>query len=145
MLLSPSNTEEPEFIPGRLSTKYLLIRYWRDTLRTLDIFWEKWKYEYLTSLRERTQREHRSPRSTERRTPHEEEIVLVDEPETPREITNGETKDKEEEMNLDKEESRSQSPMEKESIKEDKQEEPIARRTRGATKRLNPPSVINCI
>ncbi|VDN00468.1 unnamed protein product, partial [Onchocerca ochengi] len=35
-------------------------------------------------LRERTQKEHRSPRSTEKRTPHEEEIVLVNEPETPR-------------------------------------------------------------
>ncbi|VDM98485.1 unnamed protein product, partial [Onchocerca ochengi] len=155
--------------------------------KAIDIFWEKCKYEYLTSLRERTQRGHRSPRSTEKRTPHEEEIVLVNEPETPRsmwklakikkinrskdgevrsaqiqmpngklldrsinllyplEITNGEEKDKKEEANLDKEESRSQSLAVEKPVKEDKQEEPIARRTRSATKRLNPPNVFNCI
>ncbi|VDN06805.1 unnamed protein product, partial [Onchocerca ochengi] len=54
------------------------------TLKVLDAFWETWKREYLTSFRERTQREHANPKNSKDRTPIMEEIVSVDELETPR-------------------------------------------------------------
>uniref|UniRef100_A0A1I7VT77 Transposase n=1 Tax=Loa loa TaxID=7209 RepID=A0A1I7VT77_LOALO len=43
-----------------------------------------WKTEYLTSLRERSQREMTSLKRVEIRSPRENEIVVLSEPGTPR-------------------------------------------------------------
>uniref|UniRef100_A0AAF5PPY9 DUF5641 domain-containing protein n=1 Tax=Wuchereria bancrofti TaxID=6293 RepID=A0AAF5PPY9_WUCBA len=77
------DNEEEEYTPNPPKTKDKLIKYWANTLKTLDVFWKLWREEYLTSLRERTQKELISPRLVEKRIPRENEIVLLIEPETP--------------------------------------------------------------
>ncbi|VDM94211.1 unnamed protein product, partial [Onchocerca ochengi] len=83
----PTNADSKdsdEYTPYSLNMKTKLIKYWSNTLLSLDVFWKLWEEEYLTSLRERTQRELASPKAVDRRIPYENEIVLLNEPETPR-------------------------------------------------------------
>ncbi|VBB34364.1 unnamed protein product [Acanthocheilonema viteae] len=56
------------------------------TQEALKTFWEIWKDEYLNSLKDRYQSEHKSPRNVEKRQPIEREVVLLDEPHVPRGI-----------------------------------------------------------
>ncbi|MCP9261213.1 Integrase core domain containing protein [Dirofilaria immitis] len=145
-------------IEGVLNTRPLT--YWSNTLKALDTFWEIWEREYLTSLRERTQREHNSPKGAEVRRPYENEIVLVNEPEIPRGMwklarikeikkgSDGEARNAIIEMPHGKLLNRpinvlypleindsldNQPPISEESIQEVEQEKPIASRTRNAT------------
>ncbi|VDM94746.1 unnamed protein product, partial [Onchocerca ochengi] len=162
-----NNDNQEEFIPHRLNNKEKLIRHWLNTLKVLDIFWETWKNEYLTSLRERTQRQHISLRNVETRIPREKEIVLVNEPDIPRGMwklarikeikkgKDGEVRNAIIEMPHgrflvrpinslcplevdDVSNSRSQSPVFEKPMNGSKQEEPIARRTRSATRNRVP-------
>ncbi|KAL3998739.1 Integrase core domain family protein [Acanthocheilonema viteae] len=82
----PTNYEsnQDEYTPYGLNTKNKLLKYWFNTLKALDVFWKLWRDEYIVSLRERTQRKLTSPRAVERRSPCENEIVLLNEPDTPR-------------------------------------------------------------
>ncbi|VDN49906.1 unnamed protein product [Gongylonema pulchrum] len=61
-----------------------LLDYWKATLKVLNSFWETWRRDYLTSLRERTQVEHRNPRGAVNYSPRLNEVVLIDEKEIPR-------------------------------------------------------------
>ncbi|VDN00111.1 unnamed protein product [Onchocerca ochengi] len=83
-LIISTTDDVDEFKPGKLDRKEGLIKYWMVTLKVLAAFWEIWKREYLTSLRERTQKEDVNPENSNDRMPIMEEIVLVDESETPR-------------------------------------------------------------
>uniref|UniRef100_A8PET4 DUF5641 domain-containing protein n=1 Tax=Brugia malayi TaxID=6279 RepID=A8PET4_BRUMA len=82
------DSHQDEYTPYTIKTKDKLVKYWTSTLSILDAFWKLWKEEYLISLRERTQRELTSPRIVEKRIPHENEIVLLNEPEVPRGVGN---------------------------------------------------------
>uniref|UniRef100_A8PIT2 DUF5641 domain-containing protein n=1 Tax=Brugia malayi TaxID=6279 RepID=A8PIT2_BRUMA len=129
-------SRQEEFTPYRLDTREKLVRHWESTLKTLNVFWEIWRTEYLTSLRERTQREITSSKGAQKRTPRKGEIVetptgkLLDRPINvlyPLEVND-------EEIHLE--------PNKKENMKipETKQnteelQEPIAMRTRSNTKR----------
>uniref|UniRef100_A0AAF5PNU1 DUF5641 domain-containing protein n=1 Tax=Wuchereria bancrofti TaxID=6293 RepID=A0AAF5PNU1_WUCBA len=75
---------QEEFIPYRLDTREKLVRHWESTLKTLNVFWEIWRTEYLTSLRERAQREITSSKGAQKRTPRKGEIVLLNESGIPR-------------------------------------------------------------
>uniref|UniRef100_A0AAF5RY68 DUF5641 domain-containing protein n=1 Tax=Wuchereria bancrofti TaxID=6293 RepID=A0AAF5RY68_WUCBA len=75
---------QEEFIPYRLDTREKLVRHWESTLKTLNVFWEIRRTEYLTSLRERTQREITSSKGAQKRTPKKGEIVLLNESGIPR-------------------------------------------------------------
>uniref|UniRef100_A0A1I7VRD7 DUF5641 domain-containing protein n=1 Tax=Loa loa TaxID=7209 RepID=A0A1I7VRD7_LOALO len=85
---TPSNHEcdQEEFILHTPNTRDKLINYWSNTLKTLDVFWENWKNEYLISLGERTQRELASPRLVDKRIPSAGEIVLLNGPELLRDM-----------------------------------------------------------
>lgn len=164
-LITPTidNNNEDEYVPHKLSTKERLIKYWSNTLKALDIFWETWRHEYLISLRERTQREHTSPRSVETRAPRAGEVVLVNELALPRgmwklariteiqrgkdgkirnvliEMPNGKTLNRPVNalypMEADQENLTVQQTAPEKSLNEiDEKEEPIARRTRSAAR-----------
>uniref|UniRef100_A0A1I7VGA1 DUF5641 domain-containing protein n=1 Tax=Loa loa TaxID=7209 RepID=A0A1I7VGA1_LOALO len=81
-----SEDEGDEYVPHPIKTKDKLVEYWNNTLKTLDVFCKVWRDEYLTSLREKTQRELVSPKLVENRKPRENEIVLLAEPNIPRGI-----------------------------------------------------------
>ncbi|VDN00618.1 unnamed protein product, partial [Onchocerca ochengi] len=69
--------EEEEYAPHVLKIKDELVKHWTSTLKTLDVFWKLWRQDYLASIRERLQKEIRSPRITEERLPQINEIVLL--------------------------------------------------------------------
>uniref|UniRef100_A8PZP9 DUF5641 domain-containing protein n=1 Tax=Brugia malayi TaxID=6279 RepID=A8PZP9_BRUMA len=139
------DSDQDEYTPYTIKTKDKLVKYWATTLTTLDVFWKLWKEECLTSLRERTQREIKSPRI----------IVLLNEPEVPRGVWklariikinrgwDGKIKSATIQLPNGKQFDRSINmlyPMEidatedKEEKVEDEPEEPIARQTRSAKK-----------
>ncbi|VIO99988.1 Uncharacterized protein BM_BM17124 [Brugia malayi] len=145
------DSDQDEYTPYTIKTKDKLVKYWTTTLTTLDVFWKLWKEEYLTSLRERTQRELKSPRIVEKRVPHENEIVLLNEPEIPRGVWklariikinrgwDGKIRSATIQLPNGKQIDRSINmlyPMEIDATedKEEKVEEPIARRIRSAKK-----------
>uniref|UniRef100_A0AAF5Q7K6 DUF5641 domain-containing protein n=1 Tax=Wuchereria bancrofti TaxID=6293 RepID=A0AAF5Q7K6_WUCBA len=78
-MIRNDDTQE-EFIPYRFDTRERLVKYWKSILKTLDVFWEIWRTEYLTSLKERTQREITSSKGAlSKGTPKEGEIVFLNE------------------------------------------------------------------
>ncbi|MCP9264732.1 Integrase core domain containing protein [Dirofilaria immitis] len=109
---------EEEYTPYVLNTRDNLIKQWSSILKVLDAYWKFWREDYLTSLRERGQREIRAPRLVEARLPQVNEIVLVVEPNSPRGSDN----------NNDRE------ITEKIWQEQDNFEKPIASRTRTAKK-----------
>ncbi|MCP9262731.1 Integrase core domain containing protein [Dirofilaria immitis] len=107
----PYDNDEEEYHLYRLSTKEKLVRYILGNM-------EK---EYLTSLRERTQREHNSPKGAEER--YNRDAAWKTAKSTNKRIVPLEIND-----SLD-----NQPPISEESIQEVEQEKPIASRTRSAT------------
>ncbi|VDK27697.1 unnamed protein product [Gongylonema pulchrum] len=66
------------------TTKQKLLEQWQKALVTSNKFWQLWQSGYLPLLRKRTQRHHRRPRSSVKRTPIINEVVLVEEENQPR-------------------------------------------------------------
>ncbi len=71
-------SDDPEYIPS-LDSGVKLLEFWKQTQRHLDSFWNIWLSEYLTSLRERFQLFHHSPRVTSDFDPTINTIVLIEE------------------------------------------------------------------
>uniref|UniRef100_A0A1I7VD24 DUF5641 domain-containing protein n=1 Tax=Loa loa TaxID=7209 RepID=A0A1I7VD24_LOALO len=76
--------QEEEYTPYVLKTRDNLIKHWTSNLKTLDVFWKLWREDYLATLRERQQKEIHSPRLIKKRLPQVNEIVLLVEPNDPR-------------------------------------------------------------
>ncbi|EPB74949.1 Pao retrotransposon peptidase [Ancylostoma ceylanicum] len=62
----------------------LLQKQWNSTISLLNRFWQRWQEEYLTSLRENFQHEHRQPHHTSSESPFDDQIVLVHDSSRPR-------------------------------------------------------------
>ncbi|RCN34943.1 hypothetical protein ANCCAN_19209 [Ancylostoma caninum] len=73
---------DDEWTPGN-STDDLHKR-WTFTLTLLNSFWKRWQEEYLTSLREQYQQEHRQPHLTSQETSQLDHIVLIHDSSKPR-------------------------------------------------------------
>uniref|UniRef100_A0A914USC2 Integrase catalytic domain-containing protein n=1 Tax=Plectus sambesii TaxID=2011161 RepID=A0A914USC2_9BILA len=69
--------EEEEYQPDALNSQEKLVVAWKNTMATLNHFWQIWHDDYLTSLRERQQRLHKGPRSQQHSTPKVGEVVLI--------------------------------------------------------------------
>ena len=70
------DTNDPEYKPFESSADKLL-KIWKKGQRILDMFWTIWRSEYLLSLRERTQRKHKSHRIQCSENPSVNDIVLI--------------------------------------------------------------------
>ncbi|KAL3981809.1 hypothetical protein ACH3XW_44595 [Acanthocheilonema viteae] len=78
-----NNDNEDEFTLHKPTTQERLLKHWSSTLETLNVFWEIWKDQYLNSLKDRHQLEHKSPRNVAKREPIGK-VVLSDEHHAPR-------------------------------------------------------------
>ncbi len=74
---------DPEYRP-KLDSADKLLKYWKSSQAELDKFWNYWRDEYLTSLRERTKVDHNHQRSQAHSFPKEDDVVLVHEEMVPR-------------------------------------------------------------
>lgn len=65
----PSDADRGEnaFTLHPLNTTDKLVKYWTNTFKTLDVFWENWKKEYLICLKEGTMKEINFPKLVEKR------------------------------------------------------------------------------
>ncbi|MCP3662858.1 MAG: hypothetical protein GY696_10235 [Gammaproteobacteria bacterium] len=78
---SPDLSEDKgqeEYLPNLDSTEKL-VRYWRDTQDILNQFWQSWREEYLTSLRERNQYQLPMPKKIEPFQPYVGDVVQIKE------------------------------------------------------------------
>ncbi|MCP4456706.1 MAG: hypothetical protein GY816_01560, partial [Cytophagales bacterium] len=75
--------KDPEYLP-KLDSKQQLLQLWKKSQKQLDGFWRYWSDEYLTSLRERFQTEHKSPRIKHATEPKEGDLVLMKQENLPR-------------------------------------------------------------
>uniref|UniRef100_A0A0M3HFV7 DUF5641 domain-containing protein n=1 Tax=Ascaris lumbricoides TaxID=6252 RepID=A0A0M3HFV7_ASCLU len=71
--------KEPQEGLAISSHREQLLQQWKTSQKTLNRFWKTWSDMYLNTLRQRTQSEHRHPRSCSARTPRLNEIVLIKE------------------------------------------------------------------
>ncbi|MCP3663277.1 MAG: DDE-type integrase/transposase/recombinase [Gammaproteobacteria bacterium] len=69
---------QEEYLPNLNSTE-MLVRYWRDTQNILNQFWQLWREEYLTSLRERNQYQLPMPKKIEPFKPSINDVVQIKE------------------------------------------------------------------
>jgi hypothetical protein len=68
---------DPDFIDKEV-TATKIVKMWKKGQRLLQHFWEIWRKDYLTSLREKTTWHHKQKRGSIRRLPQVGEVVLVD-------------------------------------------------------------------
>uniref|UniRef100_A0A1I7VCX5 Integrase catalytic domain-containing protein n=1 Tax=Loa loa TaxID=7209 RepID=A0A1I7VCX5_LOALO len=137
--------QEEEYTPYVLKTRDNLIKHWTSNLKTLDVFWKLWREDYLATLRERQQKEIHSPRLIKKRLPQVNEIVLLVEPNDPRDgrtrsvtiqLPNGKQLDRSLNMvcPLEINSVNNNDLSNTKDLQEDDLEEPIASRTRSAKK-----------
>ena len=74
---------DPEYKQGR-NSKDQLLEYMKHTQQTREKFWDLWHNEYLTSLRERYQIEHKQPHHLSHLLPKKGAVVLIEEENTPK-------------------------------------------------------------
>ena len=74
---------DPNFEPNDPTSAEALLNTWKKGQRILETFWKMWKDDYLLSLRERSQRNLRSPRIESNNTPKIGDVVQLKD-DTPR-------------------------------------------------------------
>lgn len=70
------NTTDPDYLP-RSNPGTQVLQSWKKGERRLDQFWNRWKHEYLTSLRERSQTVLKGPRAQSAWERQQNDAVLI--------------------------------------------------------------------
>lgn len=69
---------DPSFDPTNVSSQKIL-KLWKKGNKLLDMFWSIWREEYLSSLRERTQINHKPMKNSSQMLPSVGSVVLIKE------------------------------------------------------------------
>ncbi|VDK17705.1 unnamed protein product [Anisakis simplex] len=79
-----SNSESDEEYMESANNRDILVRSWTHSKRFIERFWNAWETDYLLSLRERTQRNHKSGKIITHRLPQLGEVVIMHDESKPR-------------------------------------------------------------
>jgi hypothetical protein len=82
-ILEIEEIDDPTYLP-KITSKEYTIELWKNSTKLLDKFWQYWSDEYINSLRERFQINHKNSKYSIHNNPKLNEIVIIKEENLPR-------------------------------------------------------------